>query len=172
MESCFQWDRMGNNFLENIELYIENLKKTGAPLVPEKEGRGHRLTQEQKFYKKLLQYREKIISYQSYLSQMDGRNSMSKTDGDATFMRMKEDYMGNGQLKPAYNLQVVVDSNYIVGAYASADRTDYNTMIPAMKKVQENLPWKYEGFEGFVLIAVTIASRIMNIWKIMKSMHT
>lgn len=146
MESCFQWDRSGNNFLQSIELYIENLKEMGVPLVPEKEGRGHRLTQEQKFYKKLLQYKEKMIHYHYYLSRMDGRNSMSKTDGDATFMRMKEDYMGNGQLKPAYNLQVVVDSNYIIGAHASADRTDYNTMIPAMKKVQENLPWKYKAF--------------------------
>ena len=28
-------------------------------------------------------------------------------------MRMKEDAMGNGQLKPAYNLQHGVDSEYI-----------------------------------------------------------
>ena len=28
------------------------------------------------------------------------RNSYSKTDHDATFMRMKEDHMKNGQLKP------------------------------------------------------------------------
>jgi hypothetical protein len=42
---------------------------------------------------------------------------MSKTDADATFMRMKEDYMRNGQLKPAYNIQNVVDSGYVVGTY-------------------------------------------------------
>ena len=63
-----------------------------------------------------------MVLYHSDLSQMIDRNSMSKTDGDATFMRMKEDYMGNGQLKPAYNLQVAVDSNYIVGTNASNDR--------------------------------------------------
>ncbi len=34
------------------------------------------------------------------------RNSYSKTDTDATFMRMKEDHMKNGQLKPAYNVQL------------------------------------------------------------------
>ena len=33
------------------------------------------------------------------------RNSYSKTDLEATFMRMKEDHMLNGQLKPAYNVQ-------------------------------------------------------------------
>ena len=31
------------------------------------------------------------------------RNSYSKTDNDATFMRMKEDAMRNGQTKPGYN---------------------------------------------------------------------
>ena len=38
------------------------------------------------------------------------RNSDSKTDVDATFMRMKEDAMKNGQLKPAYNVQHGVDA--------------------------------------------------------------
>ena len=33
-----------------------------------------------------------------------GRNSYSKTDSDATFMRMKEDAILNGQLKPGYNI--------------------------------------------------------------------
>jgi len=146
INNSFHWGVTGSNLLQNIEIYIEKLQKTGALLIPEKEGRGHRLTQEQKFYKKLVQYRDKMILYQFYLSQMNGRNSMSKTDADATFMRMKEDYMGNGQLKPAYNLQVLVDSNYIIGAHASDDRTDFNTMIPAMNKVKDNLSWNYSAY--------------------------
>src|SRR5699024_8969508 len=40
------------------------------------------------------------------------RNSYSKTDHDATFMRMKEDYMRNGQLKAGYNLQVATEGQY------------------------------------------------------------
>ena len=36
------------------------------------------------------------------------RNSYSKTGHGATFMRMKKDYMGNGQLLPAYNIQIGV----------------------------------------------------------------
>jgi len=35
-----------------------------------------------------------------------GRNSYSKTDTDATFMRLKEDHLQNGQLKPGYNWQI------------------------------------------------------------------
>ena len=44
--------------------------------------------------------------YDTYYDLLDGRNSFSKTDPDATFMRMKDDHMNNGQLKPAYNVQV------------------------------------------------------------------
>ena len=43
----------------------------------------------------------------------ESRNSYSRTDPDATFMRMKDDHMRNGQLKPAYNVQIAVNSEYI-----------------------------------------------------------
>lgn len=44
---------------------------------------------------------------------MGNRNSYSKTDPDATFMRMKEDHMKNGQLKPAYNPQISTENQII-----------------------------------------------------------
>ena len=62
------------------------------------------------------------------------RNSYSKTDLEATFMRMKEDHMLNGQLKAAYNIQVAVENYFIVQTYVSNDRTDYNTLIPVLEK--------------------------------------
>lgn len=37
----------------------------------------------------------------------------NKTDKGATFMRMKEDHMKNGQLKPAYNLQISTNKDII-----------------------------------------------------------
>ena len=40
------------------------------------------------------------------------RSSCSKTDSDATFMRMKDDHMKNGQLKPGYNVQIGVEAEY------------------------------------------------------------
>lgn len=58
----------------------------------------------------------------------DGRNSYSKTDPDATFMHMKEDHMRNGQLKPGYNVQFAVNSEYIVGIGVFPNRTDYATL--------------------------------------------
>lgn len=62
------------------------------------------------------------------------RNSYSKTDLEATFMRMKEDHMLNGQLMPAYNVQIAVENYFIIHGYVSYDRTDYNTLIPVLEK--------------------------------------
>jgi hypothetical protein len=45
------------------------------------------------------------------------RNSYSKTDTDATFMRMKEDPMLNGQLKQAYNVQISINGQYIASYF-------------------------------------------------------
>ncbi|EQB21946.1 Mobile element protein [Dehalobacter sp. UNSWDHB] len=46
---------------------------------------------------------------------LEERNSYSKTDHDATFMRMKEDHMKNGQLKPGYNVQIGTENQFVVG---------------------------------------------------------
>lgn len=55
---------------------------------------------------------------------------------EATFIRMKEDHMLNGQLKPAYNVQIAVENYFIVHGYVSNDRTDYHTLIPVLKNHQ------------------------------------
>ncbi|WP_212001377.1 IS1182 family transposase [Chitinophaga sp. HK235] len=57
------------------------------------------------------------------------RNSYSKTDPAATFMRMKEDHMKNGQLKPAYNLQISTNNQYIVNYSLHQQSTDTSTLI-------------------------------------------
>ena len=64
------------------------------------------------------------------------RNSYSKTDPEATFMRMKEDHMGNGQLKPAYNVQLGVEAEYIVAVDVSQERSDALALIPLLKRMQ------------------------------------
>ena len=60
----------------------------------------------QQRYEKLDNLWTKWTEYEDKLFAIgNNRRSMSKTDKDATFMRMKEDHMGNGQLKPAYNCE-------------------------------------------------------------------
>ncbi len=75
--------------------------------------------------------------YEKYFSIFKGRKSFSKTDTEATFMRMKEDHMLNGQLKPGYNVQIGVESEYIVGIGLFPNPTDVNTLIPFLDRVKK-----------------------------------
>lgn len=67
----------------------------------------------------------KLEKYEKDLKVLGDRNSYSKTDPDATFMRMKEDHMKNGQLKPAYNAQISTENQFIT--YASIHQTPGDT---------------------------------------------
>ena len=71
------------------------------------------------------------------------RNSYSKTDPHATFMRMKKDHMRNGQLKPAYNVQIAVNSEYITGIEAFSNRTDFGTLVPFLEQLKQHHDAKY-----------------------------
>ena len=108
----------------------------------EKKGRGHRKSRINRLREKAVEELSKLEMQRKHLSMMDGRNSLSRTDTDATFMRMKEDHMRNGQLKPAYNIQNAVDSNYIIASSISSDRTDYKAAGHILAKL-DKLPWKY-----------------------------
>ena len=77
-------------------------------------GKGHHKSSYQKALEKLEGYRDKMAQYDYYNSLFDGRNSFSKTDTDATFMRIKDDHMKNGQHKPGYNIQSAVEGEYIL----------------------------------------------------------
>jgi transposase len=68
-----------------------------------------------------------------------GRNSYAKTDPDATFMRMKEDAMRNGQLKPGYNVQIGTENQFVVGFSIHQTTNDINCMIPHLDQVKERL---------------------------------
>ena len=92
-------------------------------------------TEIQQLYEELEACGEHLMGYKNSFEIMGtDRNNYSKTDLEATFMRMKEDHMLNGQLKAAYNVQIAVENYFIVQAYVSNDRTDYNTLIPVLEK--------------------------------------
>ncbi|MBU5427778.1 transposase [Tissierella pigra] len=59
-------------------------------------------------------------------------------------MRIKEDAMGNGQLKVAYNIQHGVDSEYITWLTVGPQPTDTTTIIPFSKGMENNFKFKYE----------------------------
>lgn len=108
-------------------------------------GIGKRKTPLQKSIETLEEYLSRLKKYNHQIHICGGRNSYSKTDHDATFMRMKEDAMGNGQLKPAYNLQHGVDSEYITWLTIGPQPTDTTTLIPFLKDAEEHLKFKYKN---------------------------
>lgn len=103
-------------------------------------GKGQRKSDLQRLYESFEAFGERLMRYKASFKIMGSdRNSYSKTDLEATFMRMKDDHMMNGQLKPAYNVQIAVENYFVVHSYVSADRTDYNPLIPVLEMHQEHL---------------------------------
>lgn len=86
---------------------------------------------------------ENLKKYEKYESLLGKRNSLSKTDPDATFMRMKEDHMRNGQLKPGYNLQIATNNQYILSYSLHPNPTDTTTLkshLEEYKKLYNKYP--------------------------------
>lgn len=82
---------------------------------------------------------------QQHLEDMGERNSLSKTDTEATFMRMKEDHMRNGQLKPGYNLQISTHKQFVVNYTLHQKPTDTTTLpshLAAHKQSHGRVPKK------------------------------
>lgn len=130
--------------------HVKRLRKRLLKLCKEENitfvhGIGRRKSPLQKSYETLDEYLNKLKEYNQKIHKCGSRNSYSKTDEDATFMRMKEDAMMNGQLKPAYNLQHGVDSEYITWLTIGPQPTDTTTLIPFLKDAEQHLKFKYKN---------------------------
>ena len=129
------------NRLEDLELL---LAKSEAD-IDFVSGKGRRKSEEQRQWETLDGLRQRWKECEESLHIMgDDRNSYAKTDPDATFMRMKEDHMRNGQLKPAYNVQIAVNSEYITGLEVFSNRTDFGTLVPFLSRMQMMHRAKYK----------------------------
>lgn len=125
-------------------------------------GRGKRKSKTQKYLELFRSFLERQTIYDWHAASFKGRNNYSKTDPDATFMHMKDDHMRNAQLKPGYNVQIGVDSEYVVGAEIFQDRNDVWTLVPFTKHLEEKLGFRYpsvtadsgyESEEGYSYLA-------------------
>ena len=126
----------------------EEIKKRVAQI-----NRENRSKEEQKAIKilenKLL---PKLEEYERHLDTLANRNSYSKTDTDVTFMRMKEDHMLNGQLKPAYNVQISTENQFISHYDFYPNPTDTLTLIPFLNSFENRyniLPGKVVADSGY-----------------------
>ena len=106
-------------------------------------GRGKRKSKNQRYLELFRRFLERQSIYDWHTASFQGRNNYCKTDPDATFMHMKEDHMRNAQLKPGYNVQIAVDSEYIVAADIFQDRNDVWTLVPFLKTMETNLGFRY-----------------------------
>ena len=122
--------------IDNLEKKIEELNQR-----IEESSRIERKKKE-KLKKKLSKVKQEDLPRLSkYKKQLEiigeKRNSCSKTDNDATFMRMKEDRLGNRELKPGYNVQISTQNRVILHYSIHQNRTDTNTYIPHLRGYEQ-----------------------------------
>lgn len=84
--------------------------------------------------------------YEQQEKLLAGRNSYSKTDPDATFMRMKEDRMLNGQLKPGYNVQISSESQFVLHYSIHQTTNDIHTLKPHIASFE----YQYEALPDYL----------------------
>lgn len=101
--------------------------------APETKKQKEELKERKRQIKQLREHADKLGEYDEKLRILGDRNSYSKTDHDATFMRMKEDAMNNGQTKPGYNLQIGTENQFILDFGLFQTPGDPLTMIPFYK---------------------------------------
>ena len=126
-------DEYAIEYLEDIlSKYVEFMELKPDEVV---RGRGHRRSNAMRKYDALSEYIHKLKKYATRIKICgEHRNSYSKTDHDATFMRVKRDYMGNDQLIPAYNVQLGVCDQYIAVYDVTQYASDMDCFQPLMEK--------------------------------------
>ncbi len=137
--------------LSQIDTHIELDSRESSPdelptissdeLVEKVKELNARLSQmnksQQKQIKKLADdYLPRLQKYEDQLQILGTRNSYSKTDESATFMRMKEAYMKNGQLKSAYNIQISTQNQFITNLGIFQYTGDTSTLVPMLEDFQ------------------------------------
>ncbi|OWZ82645.1 IS1182 family transposase, partial [Natranaerobius trueperi] len=122
---------------EESQITSDDLKNTAEKLESrlEEEPENKKLKKAVKTIKK--DYLPRTKKYERYQSTFKGRNSFSKTDTDATFMRMKEDHMRNGQLKPGHNLQLGTEKQFILGYSIHQKPGDTTCLIPHLERLKK-----------------------------------
>ena len=145
----FVWKKATEKFSaklqEQIQVYFqEELEKLSQDMeeTPVK-GKDERKTQRRKLKKVLRKVKEdfsvRAKKYEKCQETFEGRNSFSKTDTDATFMRIKKDHMKNGQLKASYNLQIATENQFVLHYDIFSNPTDTKTLIPLLETYPHEL---------------------------------
>nr|WP_304218233.1 IS1182 family transposase [Fredinandcohnia onubensis] len=128
-------DQMVEKVNEVITEYDQKIETSSS--VEEKKALRSERKYPKQARKQLTDYIVRIQKYQRDFEIFGTRNSYSKTDHDATFMRMKEDYMKNGQLKAGYNVQIATEGQYALAYSLFSNPTDTRTLIPFLVQIEK-----------------------------------
>lgn len=139
-------DSYGDNNLEELgedrpidsQAIEEAVKRIDQKLAEKPRDKG--LIKAKKIIEK--DYLPRMQKYEKQEQVLAERNSYSKTDTDATFMRMKEDHMKNGQLKPGYNVQIGTENQFIVGYSIHQQTVDTSCLKSHIEELQSQLNGK------------------------------
>jgi len=121
---------------EPARVSAQELREKGKEL---NERLTHMSRKEQRKVQKLTQEQlPRLQKYEQQLQVLEDRNSYSKTDEDATFMRLKEDHMKNGQLKPAYNVQISTENQLMTNFSLHRRPGDTGTLIEHLQQFKQH----------------------------------
>ena len=121
---------------EVVKNYDEQIE-TSTDIPERKQLRSERKYPKQ-MRKTLIELALRKQKYEQDFVILGKRNSYSKTDQDATFMRMKDDYMKNGQLKAGYNVQIATEGQYALAYSIFPNPTDPLTLIPFLNEIEQH----------------------------------
>jgi hypothetical protein len=125
----------GNGKEIDSEAIQETAKRINERLKKEPENKA--LKKAQKAIER--DYLPRMQKYEHQEELLENRRSYSKTDTDATFMRMKEDHMRNGQLKPGYNVQMGTENQYVTGFSIHRRPSDTSCMKDHLKGLKHRM---------------------------------
>jgi len=129
-----------NEIAEKLEEVVEDFTEAIAQTedVTKRKQLRHQRKKPKQMVKQVRVWIERKQKYEKDMEILEQRNSYSKTDQDATFMRMKDDYMKNGQLKPGYNVQIATEGQYTLAYGIFSNPTDTKTLIPFLETIKED----------------------------------
>ena len=142
-ETIAKEELMDNDPTTYTELDAEQVKKTIATINDALKDKPVDKKVKQKLNYAKRNWPSNMDKYKKQEEILGDRNSYSKTDEDATFMRMKDDHMRNGQLKAGYNWQISTSNQYIVNYDIYHNATDTLTLphhIEEYKKLYDTSP--------------------------------
>ena len=122
-------------------IILSYAKDNNVDILNIPNGKGKRLTREQRIVKTGFEYLSKLLEYEENVRICGGnRKSFYKTEHDATAMCLKSDYYSKlgTNTNAAYNIQILVSAGLITMYGVYQDRTDYHTLPNMIERYRDN----------------------------------